>query len=691
MGMRGMGMGPPGMGPPGAERPYDSSRSRRRYEEYERKVPDRVLIPRLLKYVAPHWRRALIAFAAVMAATVTGLVQPLYMGMAIKLIRTGQIAGLPSVCLALIGFLLINLLSSAVQTYEISWLGQNMLYEIRGQMFSRLQTFSFGFYDRTQMGEVMSRVVNDTDSLHDFVSEIIHSVSDFASIFGAVAIMLWLSVPLTLASLIVLPCLAVTTWAFQSRLRSAYRATREKIAVVTSRLEQSISGIREIQSFARERDAMADFRQANVENLQAGIQATRVSSVFFPAVEMMEVIGTSTILLYGSYLLIGGRIELETMIMFTMYMGKLFQPITMLTHIYDHFQRAMAAAERIFDVLDTVPDVRDAPDAAELPPVNGDVRFEDVTFGYDPNHPVLHGISFHARPKETIALVGPTGAGKSTIIKLLSRFYEPQSGSVKVDGYDTRRVTQNSLHRQMGVVLQENFLFSGSIMENIRYGKPDATDEEVVTAAKLVGAHEFITQLPEGYETEVGERGKSLSVGQRQLIAFARALLRNPPLLILDEATSSIDPYTELLIKNAMALLLRDRTSLVIAHRLSTVRNADRILVLDEGRIVEEGSHAELMKKAGGLYRHLYEMQFKEPEELAAKPMIAPMTAMRKTVASNPSAGSVKGRDQGRSDPNPQSPEHSADHHGRQVRNRPNSQSHRHKKAEGKSRTIPNK
>jgi ATP-binding cassette subfamily B protein len=275
----------------------------------------------------------------------------------------------------------------------------------------------------------------------------------------------------------------------------------------------------------------------------------------------------------------------------------------------------LAAAERIFELLDAEPEIVDREDAVEMPPIKGEIIFENVTFGYDPGHPVLTNISFRIKPKETVALVGPTGAGKSTIIKLISRFYEPQSGTIKIDGIDIKRVKQKSLRRQMGIVLQEPFLFTGTIMDNIRYGKLDATDEEVMKAAKIVGAHEFIRRLPEGYQTKIGERGAGLSVGQKQLISFARALLRDPAILILDEATSSVDPYTDLLIRKAMRRLFRDRTSIVIAHRLSTVREADRIFVVDDGRIIEEGTHKELIKK-GGLYRHLYEMQFKEPEAL---------------------------------------------------------------------------
>jgi len=593
-------------------------------EGYVRKVPDRVLISRLIKYCFPYRKRLALILTAIIAVSVTGLVGPYLLKMAIDTyIAQGDLAGLSSLSLIYIGITLVNWLSDSVRTYQLGWVGERMLFEMREKMFSRLQELSFSFYDKSEMGEIMSRVTNDTDSIGEaFISGVINVVSDVLSLVGIIAIMFFMNVSLTLVSFSVIPLILVTGLLFQSRFRSAYRQTRAKIAEVTSRLQEGISGIREIQSFSRERDTLMDFRQANVENLQANLQATRVHGAFHPAVQMVGTAGVFIVLVYGGMLLMEGTLTVGTLIAFLLYIQRFFHPIFDLANFYNTVQGAMAAAERIFEVIDTEPQIKDAPDAVELSPVKGKVSFENVTFGYDPAYPVLHNLNFHVKPKETIALVGPTGAGKSTVIKLLSRLYELQSGAIEIDGYDIRKLTQESLRKQMGVVLQENFLFAGTIMENIRYGRLDATDEEVIKAAEGVGAHEFIMRLPNGYNTEIRERGQGLSVGQKQLIAFARALLRAPPILILDEATSSIDPYTELIIKRAMAILLKDRTSFVIAHRLSTVRNADRILVIDNGRIVEEGNHRQLMRK-GGLYRHLYEMQFKEPEELTVTPMIA--------------------------------------------------------------------
>lgn len=611
-------------------------------EEYERKMPDRVLLSRLLKHILPYRKRLAIVMTAIVGTTITGLIQPKVMQIAIdEYIFQGNFEGLSSLSLAFICLLLVNWISSYLQTYHLGWMGQNMLYEMRKRLFAHLQKLSFSFYDRSETGDIVSRVTNDTDSIGEmFVREFVDVISQSLVLVGVLIMMFWMSIPLALASMIVVPILVVSALVFQSKFRAAYRATREKISGVTSRLQEGISGIREIQSFTREEDTKEDFRQANIENLQANLQATKVWGTFSPMVQMISALGMAVIYLYGGMLAINGVVTVGTLFAFIYYVRMFFRPIFTLTNFYNTVQSAFAAAERIFEIEDTVPQIKDEPDAVELPSLRGEVKFEDVTFGYDPDHPVLYNISFRAQPKETIALAGPTGAGKSTIIKLLSRFYEQQSGIVEVDGYDIRKVTLDSIHRQMGIVLQETFLFSGTIKENIRYGKLEATDEEIMNAAKMIGAHDFIMQLPEGYNTEIGERGAGLSVGQKQLVSFARALLRDPAILILDEATSSIDPYTDLLIRRAMRILFRDRTSVIIAHRLSTIREANKILVIDDGRIVERGNHRKLMKK-GGLYRHFYEMQFKEPVKAAAKSEFAPQIAETRIAAKNPAPDPV--------------------------------------------------
>ncbi|MCZ2856251.1 MAG: ABC transporter ATP-binding protein [Candidatus Bathyarchaeota archaeon] len=582
-------------------------------EEHVRKVPDRVLIARLAKYMLRHRGRVAIAVAAVLVASLSGLVPPYLLKVAIdNYIGKGDLTGLTFIAIILVVVYVINWFSGYQRTYQISWLGQNMVNDIRMKLFSNLQDLSFSFYDRSEAGRIISRVTNDTDTLSMiFVQGIVTVLSDILTLVGIVVVMLWLNIPLTLATLLVLPLLLLTTLVFQSRLRRAYRMTRKKIAKVTSKLQESISGIREIQSFTREKDTMEVFRQANVENLQANVQAGRIFAMLMPVIEIIGAVGTCVVLWYGGLLTVGGGITLGILVAFLAYVTSFFRPIVNLTTFYNTIQSALAAAERIFETIDTKPQIIDALDAIELPRVEGRIAFQNVSFGYNPIDPVLKEVDFGVESGRTLAIVGPTGAGKSTIVRLLSRFYEPQSGTITIDGHDVRNVTLKSLHNQMGVVLQEPFLFSGTIMENIRYGKLDATSEEIKNIAKLVGAHEFITSLSDGYETEVGERGMRLSVGQRQLISFARALLRDPPILILDEATSSLDPYTELKIKKGLSVLLKDRTSLVIAHRLSTVRNADNIIVVNDGEIVEEGNHKKLMRRKG-LYHRLYNKQFKD-------------------------------------------------------------------------------
>jgi len=594
-------------------------------EETERKTPSKVLILRLLRYLLPYKKGLILVLFAIVTTSITGIISPYILGREIvaKYILRSDFAGLQRIILLFIGVLFVNWLADTLRTYSIGKIGQNMLFKMRSELFSHLQELSFSFFDSSDSGDIISRVTNDTDSIGEaFTSGVISVISDILSLALIIVVMFSVNVQLSLATMLVVPFIIVDALAFNSMFKAAYRAQRTKIAGVTSKLEEGISGIREIKSFTREDDAIEDFRQANLQNFQANLQATKVWGTFFPTVQIIQAIGSGIVMIYGGMLALNGALgpiedAIGTLITFLMYVRMFFGPIFDLTNFYNTIQSALAAAERIFELIDTQPEIMDSEDAVEMPPIEGEITFENVTFGYNPEYPVLHNISFHVKPKETIALVGPTGAGKSTIIKLLSRFYDPQSGSIKIDGYDIRHVTQKSLRSQMGIVLQDTFLFNGTIMENIRYGKLEASEEDVINAAKIVGAHEFITKLPDGYNTKLGERGTGLSVGQKQLISFSRALLRDPAILILDEATSSIDPYTDLLIRRAMKTLLKNRTSIIIAHRLSTVRNADRILVIDNGRIIEEGNHQELIGK-GGLYSHLYEMQFKEPEQLMA-------------------------------------------------------------------------
>jgi len=590
-------------------------------ETTERKTPSGVLIARLLKYFLPYKKHLVIVLLMIVITSISDVITPYLLGQEIvsKHILRADYAGLQLMIMAFIAVLVVNWIAESARTFSIGRIGEGMLFKMRTDLFAHLQELSFSFFDRADSGDTISRLTNDTDSIGEaFTSGVVSVISDILSLALIIVIMFTVNVQLTLASMLVIPLIAVSALGFNSRFRAAYRATRDKISGVTSKLQEGISGIREIKSFSRESDTIEGFREVNQQDFQANLQATKVWGAFFPTIQIIQAVGSGTVLLYGGMLAFSGALgspadAVGTLITFLMYVSRFFGPIFELTNFYNTVQSALAAAERIFELVDTRPEIADSELAVGLPPINGEIVFENVTFGYSPEHPVLYDVSFRVESENTIALVGPTGAGKSTIIKLISRFYEPQSGLVKIDGYDVRQVAQKSLRNQMGIVLQDSFLFTGTIMENIRYGNLEASDEQVMNAAKMVGAHEFISKMPEGYNTEIGERGGGLSVGQKQLVSFARALLRDPAILILDEATSSIDPYTDLLIRKAMNVLLKDRTSIIIAHRLSTVRSADRIFVINDGRIVEEGDHRQLMRKRG-LYRHLYEMQFKEPE-----------------------------------------------------------------------------
>ena len=582
-------------------------------EDSRRKMPDSLIVRRLLKYVTPYRRMIWIVTASIAVITTVSLAVPYLMKVAIdQYIQAGDIQGLTRISALCLLLYAANWVATRFRTYNISYIGENMLNTMRNQIFSHLQTLSYSFYDNTEAGDLVSRVTNDTDTIGEiFVSEVADIFSNIITITGITVMMLLMSVKLTLASLIVIPVVVLSVRIFHPVFRSAYEKVQQNIAVVTSKLEENISGIREIQSFARERDVAEDFREANWENLQANLQATKIFGAFFPISTVITQLGRIIVLVYGGYLLIQQEITIGILVAFLAYLSKFFEPVANLTSLYNTIQSALAASERVFEIVDTVPEVRDSSHAKQLPRAKGEIIFQNVSFGYDSGRPVLHDISFQVKPGETVAIVGPTGAGKSTIVKLLSRFYEYQSGSITIDGIDVKSIGLKSLRNQIGTVLQETYLFYGTIGENIRYGKLEATDKEVRKAAETVGAHEFIEKTPEGYDTWVGEQGVKLSAGQRQLISFARAMLKNPPVLVLDEATSSIDPYTELKIKEAQSVLLSGRAALVIAHRLSTVVNADKIIVLDKGRIVEEGNHKYLVRKCR-LYRRLYQMQFRD-------------------------------------------------------------------------------
>jgi ATP-binding cassette subfamily B protein len=586
----------------------------------ERKVPDRVLLRRLSTYALP-FRAPLIAgifFLLITAAT--NLAGPYILKITIdRYIATQDITGLTNIILAYIAINFVNFVTSNRQLYLMSGIGQRMIYKFREEMFSRLQRLSLKFYSENVSGSIVSRATNDVDSLQELLtSGILTVMSDAVTVAGVFIIMIWLSPPLTLASMIIVPMLIALIYVFQAKARSAYLTTKQKMAGVTAKLAESIMGMRVIQSFTRESDQQQAFGQVNIENLQANLVAARLFAVFPAGVEMISAVGTCAVLWYGGLQAFLGAITIGTIVAFMSYLTMFFRPLLQLSIFYTNVQSAMAGAERMFELIDAPIDIADKSDAVELKKLRGEISLEDVSFGYDPKLLVLSNINLRIPSNETLAIVGPTGAGKTTLINLVCRFYDPIIGSIKVDGYDLRDVRLQSLHRQIGIVLQEPFLFSGSVKENIGYSRPGTSDREIIEAAKAVGAHDFIERLPAGYDTIIREGATNLSIGQRQLISFARALLADPRILIMDEATSSVDPYTELLIRRALESLLKNRTSLIIAHRLSTVRNADRIVVLDQGKIVEEGTHDQLVASRG-LYARLYQMQFRESEEITTQ------------------------------------------------------------------------
>lgn len=582
-------------------------------DDIEGKSVDFTHMPRLKEFVIPFLPQMALAIVLVIALSLLGLQGPLLMKRAVDVdIPASDVQGLYITVALYAGLQILIAACRFAQTYVMSWTGQQMLYGIRKTVFGHLQDLGLDFYDKLQAGRIMSRVTGDVESINNMISSgVLNILSDIVTLVGIVVVMLRMNVKLALVTFVTVPVLFIVVWVMQTRMIRAYHNVRRRSADVAANLQETISGMKITQAFSRE-DVNADrFNETNIQNLEANLQAARLNAVFFPLIDVIGAVGSALVVYYGGLRMSWGDVTVTvgTLMAFLNYVNRFFWPIRNLSQVYNQLLQASVSAERVFEVLDTVPNVASKEGAEPLEYIEGHVRFQNVTFGYNPDQPVLHNITLEAKPDETIALVGPTGAGKSSIINLLSRFYDPQEGSILVDGKDIRDVTLESLRENLGIVLQDTFIFSGTIRDNIRYGRLEATDEEVEQAARIVGAHEFIERLPQGYDTEVRERGSRLSVGQRQLLAFARALISDPRILILDEATSSVDAYTELLIQNALKELFRGRTSVVIAHRLSTIRNANRIYVIDQGVIRESGSHDELVAK-GGLYATLYQKQF---------------------------------------------------------------------------------
>jgi len=570
------------------------------------------LILRLFTFFKPYRRKVKSALALVIVTTALGLIMPYLLSIAIDEYIAGE--NLPG--LLLMGFIMlcaytISMYLSRIHIKIISATAEIIIKDLREKLFAHIQTMSFSFFDNRPSGKILARVIGDINSLQQlFNSTVTNLLPDTLLLLGVVAIMLSMHWQLALASLMMLPVLAVVLSVIQVLSERRWQDVRKKASTMNAFIHESFSGIRVIQSFKQEKESLDMFSEIAGNSRTSWMAAIRVNNVLWPIIELSWALGTIIVYWYGIRLIDTGGITVGLLTAFAGYVGMFWNPIMNLGNYYNMLISSLTAAERIFEIMDLEPEIRDKKGALPIDQIIGKVTFENVSFGYEDGQVVLDNVSFNIKPGESIALVGETGAGKTTIVNLISRFYDPTGGRVLIDGKDIRDHTVESIRSQMGIMMQDTFLFSTSVMENIRYGRPDASDEEVIESAKAVHAHDFITQLKNGYETNVNERGSRLSVGQRQLLSFARAILANPRILILDEATSSIDTNTEILVQNALKRLLIGRTSFIIAHRLSTIRGADRIMVVHDGKITESGSHDELMA-ARGMYYELCAVQYR--------------------------------------------------------------------------------
>jgi len=572
---------------------------------------DRALLRRLLGYLGPYRGQMAFSILLLFGAALLQLVGPYLVKVGIdNHISTGNLAGLDRVALLYIAAALAGFALRYAQTLLTYRIGQRAMMDLRLAVFDRIEAQSLAYFDRNPTGRLMTRVGSDVEVLQElFSSGAITIFGDLFTVIGVVAAMLAINWRLALVSFAVLPLLFGATILFRSRVRRSFRAIRQKVARMNSYLNEHLSGIVVVKLFSRERSSAARFESINDEHRQAFLGAVQAYAIFFPVVEFIGALAMALLLGYGGVQIIGGTLSFGSLVAFLEYVQRFYKPVQDLAEKFNVLQAAMAAAERIFTVLDSKPEIIDPAEPAVAGRARGAVEFRDVSFSYKPGEEILRNISLKIDPGEMVAIVGATGAGKSSIISLLGRLYDPQSGAVLLDGRDIRDYSQSHLHRQMAVVLQDGFLFSGSVRSNISLGNPAITPEVVEQSARRVGADAFIRRLPHGYDTEVGERGALLSVGQKQLLSFARALAHDPPLLILDEATSSVDSESETLIQEALDVLFAGRTSIVIAHRLSTIRGADRIVTLHRGRIRESGTHAELIR-LGGIYAKLHRLQY---------------------------------------------------------------------------------
>jgi subfamily B ATP-binding cassette protein MsbA len=566
---------------------------------------------RLLKYLKPYWRWVVVSVVCLLLLTILNLLPPLFQKQIIdEVIGQRLLDRLPLLISGLVGVYALTHLLNFGDLYLRHVLGERFILDLRVLLYDYLQRLSISFFESQQTGEIMSRITNDVNALENFVT---HSVGflivDLLRLVGTAVILFALDWQLALSTLLPVPVLAVALRLFNTRVRPIYRQVRDRLGDINAELQDNISGIRVIQAFSQEEYELDRFTRRSTRYYEERVRGIRQWSTFFPVIRFVASLGMVIVLGFGAYRVFNGALTLGGLVAFISYVVSFYEPIHRLVQTDNTVQQAIAAGERVFELLDTVPEIEDVPDSIELPAMQGAVAFEDVSFHYGTGEQVLREVSFEMQPGEVVALVGPSGAGKTSIANLIPRFYDPISGRVTVDGRDVREVNLASLRGQIAVVLQDTFLFNGTVRDNVIYGQPDASEDEMIAAAKAAYAHDFIMNLPQGYDTEIGERGVKLSGGQKQRLALARAILTDPRILILDEATSSVDAEAEYLIQQALETVLEGRTALVIAHRLSTIRHADKIIALEEGRIVEVGDHRRLLAR-GGLYSQMYQRQY---------------------------------------------------------------------------------
>ncbi len=566
---------------------------------------------RLLRYLKPYWRWVVMSFVCLLLLTILNLLPPLFQKQIIdEVIGKRLLDRLSLLIWGLIGVYALTRLLNFGEQYLRHVLGERFILDFRVLLYDYLQRLSISFFENQQTGEIMSRITNDVNALEEFVT---HSVGfliiDLLRLVGTAIILFAIDWQLALLTLFPVPILAVAMRLFNTRVRPIYRQIRDRLGDINAELQDNISGIRVIQAFGQEGHELDRFTQRSTRYYEERVRGIRYWATFFPAMGFVASLGVVIVLGFGVYRVLSGALTLGGLVAFISYVSSFYEPINRLVQTDNIVQQAIAAGERVFELLDTVPEIEDAPDAIELPAIQGAIVFEGVSFRYGTGEEVLRDVSFQMQPGQVVALVGPSGAGKTSIANLIPRFYDPTSGQVTVDGHDVKEVKLVSLRRQVAVVLQDTFLFNGTVRDNVVYGQPDASEDEMIAAAKAAYAHDFIVNLPQGYETEIGERGVKLSGGQKQRLALARAILTDPRILILDEATSSVDAEAEYLIQQALEKVLEGRTALVIAHRLSTIRHADKIIALEDGRIVEVGDHRQLLAR-GGLYSQMYRRQY---------------------------------------------------------------------------------